>query len=128
MTREQKLKNLKKRYDRGLGRTIAQIPPPAWAALIVASLLLVGITFFIGAAAGGLDVSEACTLQPGQFYDQNYRTQHSQELRSIFPLSNPCNAKFDLVPFWVNPGLVILALLTLAFLTAFIVSLAKPRS
>lgn len=104
-----------------------KISPLAWIGLTFTSFLLLGITFIVGAAASGLDIGEKCE-EAGQFFDWDYLKQHQEEVRRLFPLSSPCNADFDLVPAWVNPGLVIFAFLTLAFLTAFIVSLAQRSS
>ena len=103
---------------------MGKITPPVWGALIMAFLFLFGVTFFIGAASSGLDVAENCALA-GQFFDYEYLVMHREEVQRIFPMHSPCNADFDLVPAWVNPGLLISTLLTLASITAFIVSLAK---
>lgn len=98
--------------------------PRVWAALILASLILFGTTFVIGASASGLDIAENCT-RAAQVFDYEYLAMHQEEAQRIFPMYSPCNASFDLVPAWVNPGLLIFALLALAFLAAFVVSLAK---
>ncbi len=101
-----------------------KITPRVWAALILASLILCGITFFVGASASGLDIAENC-MRAAQVFDYEYLVAHREEAQRIFPMYSPCNADFDLVPAWVNPGLLIFVFLTLACLTAFIVSLAK---
>lgn len=36
-----------------------------------------------------------------------------------------CNADFDLVPAWVNPGLVLFAFHTVAFFTAHVMSVRR---
>jgi hypothetical protein len=67
----------------------------------------------VGAFAGGLDVGETCQLA-GEPYDDAYRSAHWRERSEAFPLPNRCNAGHDLVPFWVNPLLVLLAVVALA--------------
>lgn len=104
-----------------------KITPLAWVGLTLASLLLLAATFITGAAASGLDIGEKCE-EAGQFFDWEYLNQHQNEAHRVFPMHSPCNANFDLVPAWVNPGLVVFASLTLAFLAAFIISMAKRSS
>ena len=61
---------------------------------------------------GGLDEEETCQLFHHQEYDQKYRTSHPEHAgQNIFPLSNKCNAEYDMVPFWMNPAVVGFALL-----------------
>lgn len=108
-------------------RAIRKITPLAWTGLTFASILLLGATFIIGAAASGLDIGEKCA-EAGQLLDRAYRKQHREESRQVFPLRSVCNADFDLVPAWVNPGLVLFAFLTVTFLSAFILSLSKGWS
>lgn len=109
------------------GRAIRKTTPLAWAWLTFASFLLLGATFITGAAAPGLDVGEKCA-EAGQLLDQTYRKQHREESRQVFPMRSVCNADFDLVPAWVNPGLVLFAFLTVAFLSAHVLSLSKRSS
>lgn len=66
-------------------------------------------TWFIGALSGGLDPEEACHAV-GATYDRDYRSAHWREPSRWFPMHNRCNAEHDLVPVWVNPGVVILLL------------------
>jgi hypothetical protein len=68
------------------------------------------VAWLFGALSGGLDVQETCALR-GQTYDHAYRAEHWSEPSQFFPLHNKCNAAYDLVPFWVNPTLVCLAVL-----------------
>jgi len=64
------------------------------------------------------DVGEACAAR-GQTWDaREYRS-------SLFPLSRTCNARFDLVPPYVNPS--ICALLALAVVLTAIVVLKRLR-
>lgn len=82
-----------------------------WLTLSVLSGGALCIVWLWGALSGGLDVAETCTLLRGQEYDDAYRAEHWREPSQIFPLHNRCNASYDLVPAWINPTLVFLALL-----------------
>ncbi|MCX5256918.1 hypothetical protein OOK27_22785 [Streptomyces canus] len=84
---------------------------PAW--WVFPAVVLVGIgcvTWFVGALSGGLDVGEACAAR-GVPYDKEYRAEHWREPSRWFPLHNKCNAHHDLVPAFVNPTLVAVAVL-----------------
>ncbi|WP_327350462.1 hypothetical protein [Streptomyces sp. NBC_01304] len=84
---------------------------PLWYAMNAVLLLLgTGITYLIGALAGGLDTEEACH-GAGQTYDSAYRSAHFAEFGQWYPLHERCNAGYDLVPAWVNPTLAVLPLL-----------------
>lgn len=48
-------------------------------------------------------------------YDPVYRHLNRQEPGRYFPLHNKCNADYDAVPLWVNPGVVLLVLLAATF-------------
>ncbi|MFF1441871.1 hypothetical protein [Streptomyces sp. NPDC058295] len=92
--------------------------PVFWLTLSALSCVGSFLTWLWGAWSGGLDVAETCTLLKGQKYDDAYRTEHWREPSQFFPLHNKCNASYDLVPFWVNPMLVLLALLAVGCLIA----------
>ncbi len=86
---------------------------PGWWFFPAVVLTAVGcVTWFIGIFAGGLDVEETCE-QRGVRYDDAYRTEHWREPSRWFPLHNRCNADHDLVPAFVNPTLVAVAVLLL---------------
>jgi hypothetical protein len=90
-----------------------------------AVLLLLGtaVTYLVGSLSGvHLDPEEACHAE-GQTYDRAYRRAHFDEHAQWFPLRDKCHAGYDLVPGWVNPTLVVLAVLAVAFL-AYAVRLA----
>jgi hypothetical protein len=97
-------------------------PAGFWLNLTVLSAFLLFVVFFQGAAAGGLDVGEACG-QAGQSYDHVYRSQNAHEQLQLFPLTTKCNAQYDLVPAWTNPALAILAILTVSFFGAMLAAL-----
>lgn len=78
-------------------------------------LLVTGVIYFFGAWSGGLDPEEACHAA-GQTYDGEYRSANIDEYGQWFPLSDRCHAGYDLVPGWVNPTLVVLAVLLVACL------------
>lgn len=84
--------------------------PLAWLALGVAFSFLLGITFFVGMFSGGHELDETCA-ELGQRVDEEYRAEHWREPGEWFPMHNKCNPGYDLVPVWVNPGIVVLTLL-----------------
>ncbi|MER5192973.1 hypothetical protein ACWD3J_04095 [Streptomyces sp. NPDC002755] len=92
--------------------------PVFWLTLSALSCVGLFLTWFWGAWSGGLDVAETCALLKGQKYDDAYRTEHWREPSQVFPLHNKCNASYDLVPAWINPTLVVLALLAVGSLIA----------
>lgn len=79
------------------------------------SFALFCFAFFVGAAAPALDVGEQCAAA-GQIYDRTYQIEHIGESGKLFPMHNKCNAKYDLVPAWVNPALVGFGVLSVGFL------------
>jgi uncharacterized membrane protein YfcA len=84
---------------------------PGWWILHAVVLAAVGfVTWFIGIFSGGLDPGEACA-QRGVRYDHAYRAEHWREPSRWFPLHNKCNAHHDLVPAFVNPTLIAVAVL-----------------
>ncbi|QJT01378.1 hypothetical protein G9272_14485 [Streptomyces asoensis] len=103
-------------------RGLKRRKPSFWLAVSVLACGGTFFTWFWGAFSGGLDVRETCVLIKGQVYDGSYRTEHWREPSQLFPLHNKCNASYDLVPFWINPMLVLLALLAVGCLIAAVVS------
>jgi hypothetical protein len=101
-----------------------EIRPLTWLRLAFGSIVAVALTFFIGAFAGGHEIDETCAAKH-EIYDEVYRSEHWLEPSQVFPMHNKCNADFDLVPFWVNPALVIFAVLTVAFVVALIMSIVR---
>lgn len=101
------------------------IKPGGWLALTMLSAFLLVMVFFQRLSAGGLDVAEACALRAGQPYDHEYHVAHPREQIQLFPLTAKCNAEYDLVPLWINPGLTVLATLTVLFFGATLA--AQPR-
>ncbi|WP_350003993.1 hypothetical protein [Pseudarthrobacter sp. WHRI 8279] len=100
-------------------RTLRHGLRPGWILLGIFSAFMVPILLFIGIFAGGLDDEESCEISRHQAYDREYRMTHPEHAgRTIFPLSNKCNADYDMVPFWMNPAVVGFALLAVG---AFIV-------
>ncbi|ANW20776.1 hypothetical protein [Streptomyces clavuligerus] len=77
--------------------------PMWWVRALSVSLFLGAAAWLFGAVPGGLDVAETCVLNHHQAYDSAYRSAHSEDFDRLFPLSNKCNASYDLVPAWVNP-------------------------
>lgn len=83
------------------------------AALISGSLTVVVWGF--GVFSGGLDVRETCELSLHTTYDQEWRETTGSDGKSFFPLANACNEHVSLLPAWVNPTIVVLAVLTTGF-------------
>lgn len=91
---------------------------PGWIVLGIFSAFMVPVLLFFGIFVGGLDDAESCELNHHQVYDQEYRTAHPEYAnRNLFPLSNKCNASYDMVPFWMNPAIVGFALLSVGAFT-----------
>ena len=89
-----------------------------WILVGIASAFMVPILLFFGIGIGGLDNEEACRLSHHQEYDQEYRTSHPEHAnKKIFPMSNKCNADYDMVPLWINPAVVGFALLSVGAFT-----------
>ncbi|MFF7677590.1 hypothetical protein [Actinacidiphila glaucinigra] len=89
-----------------------------WRSLLLSlgTAVAMFFTWVYGIFSGGLDVEETCELVAGRPYDEAYRIEHVREYTRMFPLHNKCNASFDLVPGWVNPAIVLLALATVFLL------------
>lgn len=69
-----------------------------------------------GVFAGGLDVRETCELTHHTTYDQAWRDSAGEDGTSFFPLANACNEHVSLVPSWVNPTIIALAVITVSAL------------
>lgn len=106
-----------------------RLPPLGWLAAAPISFVAFSVTFLIGVFSGGLHTHKTC-MREGQIFDREYRSKNWEEANRIFPLSNKCNADYDLVPPWINPLLLLLAAATLAFLALSIdsfIALRKSR-
>lgn len=68
-----------------------------------------------------MDLDETCELSHGQTTDATAYTDES-----LFPLSQPCNASFDLVPSYVNPTIFVLLAASLV-LAALAIYRYRPR-
>lgn len=85
------------------------------------ALLGAGIVFVIGTSYRVVwDLEETCRLTHGQRFDPATASS-----RSLLPLSQPCNASYDLVPAFVNPTLVALTALAI---TAAVVAALAPKT
>ncbi|MER5555063.1 hypothetical protein ABT001_25895 [Streptomyces sp. NPDC002793] len=96
---------------------------PRWyerlTVLVGVALIAGGCTVAVwgfGVFAGGLDVRETCELNHHTDYDQAWRDRTGSDGTSYFPLANACNEHVSLVPAWVNPTIVVLAVLTVSAL------------
>ncbi|MFI2780795.1 hypothetical protein [Streptomyces sp. ALB3] len=97
--------------------------PPRWhkrpGALISAALIAGCLTVMVwgfGIFAGGLDTRETCELNHHTTYDQAWRDRTGADGTSLFPLADACNEHVSLVPAWVNPTIVLLAVLAVSAL------------
>jgi hypothetical protein len=92
---------------------------PLWWTRACSVAFFAGLASWIWAVSRtGLDVRETCQFVQHQHYDKSYRAAHAAEFQTFFPLHNKCNAHFDLVPPWVNPFLVVCAVMSLAAIAA----------
>lgn len=94
---------------------------PGWFAHATwTTFLLTALIWLKGVFSGGLDSETSCTVGHHQPFDEVYRQAHRADLFRLFPLSNKCNADYDLVPIWVNPLLVVFFLLFVASVAGFL--------
>ncbi|MFB8773461.1 hypothetical protein [Streptomyces broussonetiae] len=113
-------------------KTVRGVPGRRWRRpgwWVFPAVVLVGVgcvTWFVGAFAGGLDVGEECARR-GVRYDDDYRAEHWREPSQWFPLHNRCNADYDLVPAFVNPTLVVVAVLLVGCVVAAVVVAVAGR-
>lgn len=105
-------------------RELRGISPLFWLANTVVAFVLAAAVWMYGAFSGGLGTVYTCATR-GQAWDTEYSRQNRGESGRFFPLHTKCNADYDLVPFWVNPALVSLTLLVLAFATTYFLSLSS---
>lgn len=85
----------------------------------VLALLGAGILVVIGTYHRfAWDIYELCQVK-GQRYDPA-----TASAGTVFPISQRCNADYDLVPGWINPSLVVL--LVLAVIMAIVAVTAPP--
>ncbi|MGW4163746.1 hypothetical protein [Streptomyces sp. NPDC004788] len=94
--------------------------PRWWARALSVSLCAGLLAWARGLFAGGLDVRETCVHLRHENYDEAYRKVHAEEFSKLFPLHDKCNADYDLVPAWVNPTVVILAVVALVALAVLL--------
>ncbi|MFF0145867.1 hypothetical protein ATK36_1004 [Amycolatopsis sulphurea] len=94
---------------------MARLRVRGWLGLALLAAVAFVFTAFVGFAAVGLDSQEKREAVHQQ-YDREYLNQHSQESGQFFPMHEWCNADYDVVPGWINPALVIFAVVTVACL------------
>ncbi|MFJ5215893.1 hypothetical protein ACIP98_14345 [Streptomyces sp. NPDC088354] len=95
-----------------------------WAVAAGISLLLATLTWGYGAwHMVALDMEESCTLIHHQRYDPDYALGSEQ----IFPLTQKCNASYDMVPGFVNPSIVLFLGLTVLCAGAGVGAAARRR-
>lgn len=85
---------------------------PGWFAHAAwASFYLTVAVWLRGLLSTGLNSGDVCTYSRHQPVDDAYREAHRDDWFRLFPLSNKCNADYDLVPAWVNPAVAVFVLL-----------------
>jgi len=68
-----------------------------------------------------LDIEEVCGRHNQRWeFDPDHRA-------SLFPISNPCNASYDLVPPYVNPVFFALLALSIVFTVIAVVQRVRRR-
>jgi hypothetical protein len=95
-----------------------------WIGVAILALLAWFITALVGVAAGGKDIDETCAAA-GQPLDDVYRHEHWQEPGQFFPMHDRCNADYDLIPWWINPGLVVFTAVIVVCLAGAVVATAR---
>ncbi|MGW2423655.1 hypothetical protein ACWC0C_31135 [Streptomyces sp. NPDC001709] len=108
---------------------------PMWWTRLCSVALFVGVATWIrGVFATGLDTRKTCLFVHHERYDEAYQRSHAAEFSKIFPLHNKCNPHADLVPAWVNPTIVICAVVASAaaavllwFATTYVISLFRKE-
>ncbi|MEX0168750.1 hypothetical protein [Streptomyces sp. LMG1-1-1.1] len=94
---------------------------PVWWVRVFSVSLCAGLMSWLwGLFAGGLDTRKTCLYMRHENYDEAYRKARAEEFGKLFPLHNKCNADYDLVPGWVNPTIVIFAVIALAALVVLL--------
>lgn len=98
--------------------------PRRWAIAASISFVLMVLMYGYGAShMFSLDKEEECTVILHQRYDAKYA--HAEE--QFFPLTQKCNASYDMVPFFVNPSVVLLLGVTLACAGAAVTATVRRR-
>ena len=92
------------------------------------SFLVFALSWIYGRLEGGLPtVAKAC-LSRHQPYDDTYYETHREDWYRPFPLSNKCNAHYDMVPAWVNPTVAAAAMACVMCLAGAVwVAVARSR-
>ncbi|RYZ32001.1 MAG: hypothetical protein EOP01_02155 [Propionibacteriaceae bacterium] len=99
---------------------------PGWFAEAgCTSFYLLALAWMRGFLAGGLRTDKDCLVHH-QHYDEAFREAHHAELFRLFPLTNPCNATYDLVPAWVNPAVVVFGALLMASAVGLASTCGRP--
>ncbi len=94
---------------------LRRVPSAVWLVATVTAVLLAVCLYGYGFVQGSLDLRDACAAE-GQSVDNSFLM--TQRPGGPFPLSQPCNAAYDLVPSFVNPAIVVL--LVTAVVTAVV--------
>ncbi|MEV5683801.1 MULTISPECIES: hypothetical protein [unclassified Streptomyces] len=102
--------------------------PIALVGVAGAACGFMAVVWGVGVFAGGLDDRETCELTHHTNYDQAWRDRTGADGKSFFPLANACNEHISLVPAWVNPTIVFLAVLAVSALALALFRIAHAIS
>ncbi|MGW7261757.1 hypothetical protein [Streptomyces sp. NPDC054834] len=98
--------------------------PRNWAVAAGISFLSLMLMYGYGASRMfSLDKQEECTVVLHQPYDSKYALAKEQ----FFPLTQKCNASYDMVPFFVNPSVVLLVGVTSLCTVAAVAATVRSR-
>src|SRR4051794_10039394 len=104
----------------GAGRRLSR-PVRPWIEAAAYALLAAFLLYVWGAEhMFAWDIRETCELNHNQHVDPAYAYSGDH----FWPLSQKCNAMFDMVPAYVNPGV---AVLTLASPVCLAIALVRGR-
>jgi hypothetical protein len=94
------------------------VPSAVWLVATVTAVLLAVCLYGYGFVQGStLDLRDACAAE-GQSVDNSFLM--TQRPGGPSPLSQPCNAAYDLVPSFVNPAIVVLLVTAVVTAVTFI--------
>lgn len=90
--------------------------------LFLAILVLVGgfYVVLVESLSGGLHLDSAC-LRHSAPVDSEYIS--TVDTSRFFPITRPCNEDFDLISWWLNPFIVVCALVIVALLAYSVVKI-----
>lgn len=92
------------------------------ASLAMVSFFVSLFALFVGHASPKLHIAKTCRFA-GHPIDDEYRS--TVDSGRFFPVSYPCTEDFNLVPWWVNPLVVLAALVCIVSAALFMRTLVR---